>query len=95
MKKFLFLLVLTVLSACGSEDSIDESTFYVGFTPSPYAMVSDPDKQEKYISELLKARTKRKVKFVINFVLRDHDDLWEEIESPTGVAIAWRDSGFI
>jgi hypothetical protein len=56
-------------------------------------IVSDQDKQEKYITDLLKACTKRNAKFVINFVLRDYDDLWQEIGSPTDVAIAWRDSG--
>lgn len=76
-----------------AETGYAAQTFSIDTEGGPLTVVSDPSKQEKYISELLKACTKRKAKFVINFVLRDYDDLWEEIGSPTGVVIAWRDSG--
>lgn len=68
-------------------------TFSIDVEGGKLTIVSDQNKQEKYMNDLLKACTKRKANFVINFVVRDYDDLWEAIGSPTGVAIAWRDSG--
>lgn len=55
---------------------------------------SDPAKQQKYFQDLLKACEERKAEFVINFALRDYDQLWEDIGSPNDINIAWRDSGF-
>jgi hypothetical protein len=55
---------------------------------------SDPSKQQKYIKELLSVCEKFKAVFVINFVVRDYDQLWVQIGSPTDINIAWRDSGF-
>jgi hypothetical protein len=76
-----------------AETGYAAQTFSIDMEGGTLTIVSDQNKQEKYMSDLLKARTKREAKFVINFVLRDYDDLWEEIGSPTDIAIAWRDSG--
>ncbi len=76
-----------------AETGYAAQTFSIDTEFGPLTIVSDQDKQEQYIKDLLKACTKRKARFVINFVLRDYDDLWEAIGSPTDVAIAWRDSG--
>jgi hypothetical protein len=54
---------------------------------------SDPIKQQKYISDLLTACENRQTKFVINYAIRDYDQLWVKIGSPTDINIAWRDSG--
>jgi hypothetical protein len=54
---------------------------------------SDQDKQKKYIDDLLAACTKYKARFVINFVLRDYDQLWESLGSPNDITIAWKDTG--
>jgi hypothetical protein len=54
---------------------------------------SDPSKQQKYIKELLTVCEKFKAVLVINFVIRDYDQLWVQIGSPTDINIAWRDSG--
>jgi hypothetical protein len=55
---------------------------------------SDPVKQEKYTSDLLSACEKYNALFVINFALRDYDQLWVHVGSPTDISIAWRDTGF-
>ena len=54
---------------------------------------STPEKQRNYIAGLLEQADQRKFEFVINFVLRDYDALWEAIGSPQW-AIVWRDTGF-
>jgi hypothetical protein len=54
---------------------------------------SDPDKQDAYINDLLSSCVKGNAVFVINFVLRDYDQLWEDIGSPHDIYIAWRDTG--
>lgn len=54
---------------------------------------SDASKQNKYIEDLLAACEKHKPKFIINFVIRDYDQLWKSIGSPTDISIAWRDTG--
>ena len=52
------------------------------------------DKQEKYIRDLLDAAMSRaNTQFVINFVIRDYDQLWVQIGSPNDINIAWRDTG--
>jgi exo-beta-1,3-glucanase (GH17 family) len=51
------------------------------------------DKQDNYIQNLLDACNRRKALFVINFVLRDYDQLWKKLGSPQDIGIAWRDNG--
>ena len=53
---------------------------------------STPQKQHNYIAGLLEQADQRNFIFVINFVLRDYDALWEAIGSPQW-AIVWRDTG--
>lgn len=53
------------------------------------------DKQDAYIRDLLEAAMSRaNTQFVINFVIRDYDQLWVQIGSPNDINIAWRDTGF-
>jgi hypothetical protein len=54
---------------------------------------SNPVKQQKYTQDLLEACSRRKAAFVINFCLRDYDQLWAQLGSPMDINIAWRDSG--
>jgi hypothetical protein len=56
---------------------------------------SDAAKQKKYTEDVLNACNKRNALFVINFVIRDYDQLWEEMGEPDDIGIAWRDTGFI
>jgi len=67
--------------------------FSIDTDNGPVTIYSDGDKQNKYMEDLLPACTKRKAEFVINFVLRDYDQLWVKLGSPTDISIAWRDTG--
>jgi len=52
------------------------------------------EKQNKYFNLLFSASERYKVKFIINFVIRDYDALWEAIGSPDNIEKVWRDTGF-
>ena len=54
---------------------------------------SDQMRQDNYIKDLFEACDRRKALFVINFAIRDYDQLWQKIGSPNDINIAWRDSG--
>lgn len=58
-------------------------------------VVSDHEKQNKYMDDMLKACEERNAEFVINFVLRDYDSLWVDAGSKNDLSIAWRDSGLL
>jgi exo-beta-1,3-glucanase (GH17 family) len=55
-------------------------------------MPSDEAKQHAFITRLLAAATEGEYLFIINFVLRDYDQLWEQIGGGDVNAI-WRDTG--
>lgn len=69
-------------------------TFSITLDNGVATIESDQVKQQKYFKDLLEACSKRNAEFVINFVLRDYDQFWQQIGSPTDLNIAWRDSGF-
>jgi hypothetical protein len=52
------------------------------------------EKQRAYIAALLDEAVSRKFTFVINFVLRDYDDLCVNLGGCTDNQIIWRDTGF-
>lgn len=52
-----------------------------------------PEKQAQYIDLLLNAAQEYRMPFVINFVLRDYDALWQQIGAKEDLTIAWRDTG--
>lgn len=52
-----------------------------------------PELQNNYISILLNKADEYDLVFVINFVLRDYDALWESIGSPDDFRILWKDAG--
>ncbi|MCA9902777.1 MAG: hypothetical protein KC547_02880 [Anaerolineae bacterium] len=54
---------------------------------------SDADKQARYIALLLAAAQEYDFVFVVNFVLRDYDALWQQIGAREDLTIAWRDTG--
>lgn len=56
-------------------------------------MPGDETKQHAYITRLLAAATADDYLFIINFVLRDYDQLWAQIGGGDVNAI-WRDTGF-
>ncbi|GBD92065.1 hypothetical protein BMS3Abin04_02798 [bacterium BMS3Abin04] len=52
------------------------------------------EKQKKYFELLFSASETYHVEFIINFVIRDYDALWEAIGSPDNIEKVWRDTGF-
>jgi hypothetical protein len=54
---------------------------------------SDEAKQEQYIRLLLDEARQHDFRFIINFVLRDYDTLWQQIGGREDLTIAWRDTG--
>lgn len=77
-----------------AETGYTAQTFTIEAQPGAFVTInSDADKQEKYFRDLFEACTERKALFVINFVVRDYDQLWKSVGSPTDLAIAWRDTG--
>lgn len=51
-----------------------------------------PEKQGAWIATVLEAAETHQLEFVVNFVGRDYDALWQSIGSPEDVA-DWRDTG--
>jgi hypothetical protein len=54
---------------------------------------SDETTQEAYIQFLLDEAHQHNAVFVVNFVLRDYDALWQAIGGKEDLIIAWRDTG--
>ncbi len=55
---------------------------------------SNEDKQYNYFDLVLRKSREYEVEFVIDFVIRDYDKLWEAIGSPDDFQKLWRDTGF-
>lgn len=51
------------------------------------------EKQNNYFQKLLAAADKFNVDFIINFVLRDYDKVWQASGSPDDLSKIWRDTG--
>lgn len=52
-----------------------------------------PELQADYIDMLLSKAQEYRMAFVINFILRDYDALWQQIGGQEDLTIAWRDTG--
>lgn len=52
-----------------------------------------PEKQEAFVADMLAAADAHSFPFVVNFLVRDYDALWEAINGGDYEAI-WRDTGF-
>ncbi len=77
-----------------AETGYTAQTFTIDVEPGTSVTInSDADKQAKYFNDLLTACSVHNALFVINFVVRDYDQLWQSVGSPTGLPIAWRDTG--
>lgn len=51
-------------------------------------------KQNDYFQKLFTASDKSDVRFIVNFILRDYDKLWQALGSPDDLSKVWRDTGF-
>ncbi len=77
-----------------AETGYAAQTFSMDAGAGQVTIESDPTKQQRYIDDLLYYAERHKALFVINFLIRDYDQLWQQIGSPTDLTIAWKDSGF-
>jgi len=84
------------LFALSDKPAVIAETGYPAETLSVFdgslVMPSDAQKQADYITALLNAADHHDVRFVINFVLRDYDRLYEQIGGGD-LAAVWRDTG--
>jgi hypothetical protein len=76
-----------------AETGYAAENFMININGSEVSISSDLQKQNKYMTDLLAACEKHKAKFVINFVSRDYDALWQSIGGKNDLSIAWRDTG--
>jgi hypothetical protein len=78
-----------------AETGYPAQTFSMDIGNAIVTIEGSDDKQDAFIRDLLDAAASREnTQFVINFVVRDYDQLWVQIGSPIDINIAWRDTGF-
>jgi hypothetical protein len=66
------------------------------FPKSKQVVAGTPEKQRAYYETLLAAAQERRFAFVITFLHRDYDALWEKIQKTSPEAfMAWRDCGLL
>jgi hypothetical protein len=66
------------------------------FPKSRQVIAGTPQKQEAYFQALLTFAQRNDTRFVIGFIHRDYDALWEKIKgSAPEVFMAWRDCGLV
>jgi hypothetical protein len=66
------------------------------FPTSKQVVDGTPAKQKAYYEKLLAAAQERRFRFVITFLHRDYDALWEKIKGSAPEAfVAWRDCGLL
>jgi len=74
---------------CETGYAADSITVYGG----SIILNGSPMKQNQYITLMLNKAEEYDLKFVVNFVLRDYDALWEAIGSPDDLLKVWKDTG--
>jgi hypothetical protein len=75
-----------------AETGYPGDSFSLTLPDGVYTFESDPEKQAEYMSLLLNSAQTYDVRFVVNFVLRDYDAVWEAMGRDETLAI-WRDTG--
>jgi hypothetical protein len=78
-----------------AETGYPAQSFTMDTNNSQVTVESDEAKQDLFINDLLKSCNEHNATFVISFVVRDYDQLWEDLGSKNDITIAWRDSGLI
>jgi hypothetical protein len=78
-----------------AETGYPAQSFTIDVTGITSTIESDPSKQKSYLQDLLESCNERKAVFVISFVVRDYDQLWEDIGANNDITIAWRDTGLL
>jgi hypothetical protein len=88
------LAELTTLPLAVTETGYPAQAFSIQVEQGPHLEFNGtPALQEMYIQLLLTAAQTHDMAFVVNFVLRDYDELWQTIGGREDLTIAWRDTG--
>jgi hypothetical protein len=87
------LLSLSGKPVAIAETGYPAQSFVINTSGTEVSIASDIEKQNRYITTLLQACEKRKAVFVINFTVRDYDELWASLGGKNDLTIAWRDIG--
>lgn len=77
-----------------TETGYPAQTFYFNDGVTAVTFNTDPQKQADWTRYLLESANEHQFYFVVNFVVRDYDQLWEQIGGNEDMDIAWRDTGF-
>jgi hypothetical protein len=86
----LFALGGKPIAVCETSYPAEPFTAYGGLV----ATHGTPALQSLFFQNLLAAADQSDMKFIINFVLRDYDALWQDMGSPDDLNLFWRDTGF-
>jgi hypothetical protein len=78
-----------------AETGYPAQSFTIDSNGTPVVVESNAKKQESFVLDLLNSCTEGKAEFVIQFTIRDYDQLWEDLGSKDDLTIAWRDTGLI
>jgi hypothetical protein len=86
----LFALGGKPVAVCETSYPAEPFTAYGGWV----ATFGTPELQWQFFQNLLAAADQTDTEFIINFVLRDYDALWQDMGSPDDIIKFWRDTGF-
>lgn len=86
----LFALGGKPVAVCETSYPAEPFTAYGGLV----ATFGTPELQSLFFQNLLAAADQTDMEFIINFVLRDYDALWQDMGSPDDLNKFWRDTGF-
>jgi len=89
---FLRLRALSDKPMAVAETGYPAEPFTITFPNGPFTFAGTPEKQDQYMALLLDSAQALDFRFVVNFVLRDYDAIWEQLGRDETLAI-WRDTG--
>ena len=75
-----------------AETGYPAEPFTITFPDGPVTFEGTPAKQDQYMRLLFDSAQSMAFRFVVNFVLRDYDAIWEQLGGDETLAI-WRDTG--
>ena len=88
--KTLFSLSTKPIAVCETSYPAQPFTAYGGLVTT----FGTPELQSRFFQNLFAAADQVDTKFIINFIIRDYDALWQDLGSPDDLNIFWRDTGF-
>ena len=96
---FQSIFSLSSKPACITETSYPAETLTMTAYEPDVVLTGSPEMQRDNFRQLLKNAQKYKLRFVVNFLVRDYDTLWSSapplgLGSPEDILKAWRDTGF-